>query len=889
VTPELFSALADGATAITPNRRLARQLQRGFDRRQLELGLSSWKTASILPYVTWLETLWGEGRLDHDAEAAFLATAAQSTQLWRQFVEVSSLPLLDTEGAARLASEAWTLLHGWGTGGDSWRAWRRDQRSGDDASMFAEWAEAYSRALRRDRRIDAAQLADALVARAHSMDCADLRVVLVGFLQASPQQQRLVAALTARGGRVEVDTPSLRASTPMRTRVGTPRDELIAALTWARERALANPSADIGIVVEDLAQRRDEVIALADEILCPALSLPAAHSDVRPYEISLGERLNSVPIVNAALTLIELAEGVLPAGEAAALLRSPYLPDADLRLVQRAAIERDWFRGGLNDIKLGDAIAALNVRSPNLSQRWRAARDTLPSRTRATPREWVDGWRTWLAGAGWPGEHTLESAEYQAREAWDALLSDFVRIGAVVPQLTRVDALGALRALAQERLFQPEGTDAPIQLLGVLEGAGLEFDALWVAGLTADKWPRPPSPHPLLPLQWQRARDVPGATAAGELTRARALTASFAAAAPEVVFSSPSMVDDYRRAPSVMLLDYPEMTLPPRAPLWTQTIVQSRVRRSRADDHAPALAPGTSVRGGSQFVTAQSDCPFQAIARHRLDVEPWPTPLAGLSAIERGIVLHAMMEAFWERVRNHVGLARLSTDELALQIEAAVERGRAALPVARWRALPEVVRSGESRRLATLLAAWLAHERLRPPFAVTAIEIRTGIELAGHRFGLRIDRVDTLDGGGVAIIDYKAGKGDPPVTWFNTRPRGSQLGMYALAQRAAQPDVAVRAILYACLRPDAIGPLGISMDELAWPGLSRPNRERFPDWPALQAWWDEALTGLGAEIAGGWAAVAPRTSPSPCRSCGMQSLCRIDSVRHTADDESVDE
>jgi hypothetical protein len=31
--------------------------------------------------------------------------------------------LLDEEGLATLASDAWTLVHGWGAGGASWRGW----------------------------------------------------------------------------------------------------------------------------------------------------------------------------------------------------------------------------------------------------------------------------------------------------------------------------------------------------------------------------------------------------------------------------------------------------------------------------------------------------------------------------------------------------------------------------------------------------------------------------------------------------------------------------------------------------------------------------------------------------------------------------------------------
>ena len=111
---------------------------------------------------------------------------------------------------------------------------------------------------------------------------------------------------------------------------------------------------------------------------------------------------------------------------------------------------------------------------------------------------------------------------------------------------------------------------------------------------------------------------------------------------------------------------------------------------------------------------------------------------------EHGTVLHATMAAFWERVRDHARQAALAPAELASHIDAAVERGCAALSPARWRALPEAVRSGEPRRLAALLAAWLPFELERAPFAVAALEQKTAIDLATHRFDLRIDRLDLL-------------------------------------------------------------------------------------------------------------------------------------------------
>ena len=112
----------------------------------------------------------------------------------------------------------------------------------------------------------------------------------------------------------------------------------------------------------------------------------------------------------------------------------------------------------------------------------------------------------------------------------ERLLGQFASLGAVAPRLAPARALASLRSLAAETLFQPEGGSAPIQILGVLEGTGLAFDALWVAGLTADRWPAALKPNPLLPLAWQRQRNVPRATARREREYAEDLTARFARA-----------------------------------------------------------------------------------------------------------------------------------------------------------------------------------------------------------------------------------------------------------------------------------------------------------------------------------------------------------------------
>jgi hypothetical protein len=156
-------------------------------------------------------------------------------------------------------------------------------------------------------------------------------------------------------------------------------------------------------------------------------------------------------------------------------------------------------------------------------------------------------------------------------------------------------------------------------------------------------------------------------------------------------------------------------------------------------------------------------------------------------------------------------------------------------------------------------------------------------------FRIRSDRVDALAGGGVAIVDFKTGRAERPGSWFEPRPRATQLGMYVLAQRDAQPDIAVRAAAYAQLRPESVVAVGIAADPQAWPALVAVSSCKFDDWHALEAWWRSRLGALASEIAAGNAEVSPRQKPLACRTCCLQPLCRIQSVRNLFEQSPDDE
>jgi ATP-dependent helicase/nuclease subunit B len=882
-SPDLAAALLAGTTVVTPNKRLARHLVAHFDAAQQQAGRRAWVAARAVPWRAWLQTLW----LDALAAGAVLAPRTliadgAAAHLWDRIVAQAAPDLFDPGGAAAQAAQAWGLFHAWRRPDDSFDGWSR-AGIGDDAAAFSGWARRYRALLAEREVVDMAQAADRLAAIAtHVPAWRGREVMICGFIELTPQQRRLVMALRDAGAAV-VERGLARVPESRRYRVTstTPAEELATAIAWARERALADPAATVGIVIDDLAARRDEVVACADDILCPELASRVLPDAPRPYDVSLGIALADVPAVATALALISLGVGSLAATEAAVVLRSAYLPDAQNNAAPRAAVERRWRELGTRTVTLADIVRALATVDPALAERWR--RVPVTARSLQPPTQWANDWRALLAALGWPGDHTLGSGEWQACEAWSRLLAEFGALVTVTPTLSRSDALAALRTLSVRTIFQPQAPPARISILGALEASGLQFDALWITGMSADVWPPSSQPNPMLPLAWQRERHVLRSDPAAELAHARALIEGFGGAARTVIASHARVIDGFPRTGSALVAEWPpyDGELPPPRGLAHSIAEQCADVAACIDERAPPLPGGSSVRGGVGVVESQSACPFQAFARHRLRSDAWPEASEGLTPMERGILLHAALAAFWDSVRDHATLCALSGSELDSRIADAAAHARTRIDRQRWQSLPAAVVEGEPQRLAATLRAWLdVIERHRTPFTVRDTELKLPLQLGGVAISLRIDRVDTLVDGGAAIIDYKGGRATEPRRWFAPRPSGTQLGQYALALRAETQPPVVRAAIYAQLKPGEIKIEGLAADESVWPPAKTPAQARgvpFATWSEIEAAWETRLDALAGNFREGVAAVAPRDGQC-CKRCELQPLCRIQTL-----------
>lgn len=838
---DLFARLAEGhaagVTVVTPNKRLSQALMADFDAFQIARDLKVWEAPDILPFGAFVERLWEDALYsDLGEKLPLLLTPAQEQHLWEQVLKDSSFLL--NEGAARQAREAWRLIHQWrvatGTGTE-------------DALAFSRWSADYRE--KTAAEVDAARLPDLMAGHLGKLKTPKL-LVAYAFDVIPPQTQEFL-------GRFEFSqcAPESLTASCARSSFPSAAQEIEAAAKWARA-LLEEGRKRIGVVVPDLQQRRSEVARVFSRVMQPGYNLPGAVKTPMPFNISLGRALSSYPLVDCALGLLHLSHRAIDFARASHLIRSPFLGGADSELGRRASLDAKLRRDAEAAISLPKLIAGTEgVLRKNLEGMFEIAR-TRPE----SPAEWARHFSALLEAAGFPGERALDSDEFQTRAKWHEALGELSKLERIAERFTFDQAHSFLERHCAATLFQPESPEAPIQVLGVLESAGLRFDCLWVSGLTDEAWPLSAHPNPFIPIAAQKKAGIPQASAEASAALDRRLTEEWKHAAAEVVFTWPAKDKDKDLAPSPLLFDIREKTIVvPEYPRYRDLLFQKKQLESFSDAKAPPVPPG-KVRGGTRVLADQAACPFRAFARWRLSAEPLEEPESGLDPRDRGKLMHALMREIWVRVKNSAALRNDLSPVISQAADIAVKEmgleGRFA--------------ELERERLAKLAREWLEVEKKRAPFEVSSTEEQRSIAVAGLEFQSRIDRMDRLKdaegrNAGHVLIDYKGSRMLTPKQWDGPRPDDPQLPLYAVA---APEDLA--AVVFARVRPG----------EMRFMGFSRaahvlPRVEMYRDWPKLMEQWKKDAEALGKSFASGEAPVDPKEGLKTCRLCELHTLCRV--------------
>ena len=883
--------------------RLAQSLRWQDDRAHVAAGDTHWPTLNTATVAQWFSTLAEEALLRGKADGLLLRRVLDPFQeqlLWERVI-ADSIPdhaasFFDVPGMAATAAEAHQLMVVWGIAPVAAYAT-------DETQEFLRWRRKFLELCIANELIDAAQQHEVVLAL---VDSGTLKlpseVYFAGFDNITPQEQRLKQLLAQQGVTVadwqfaETTMPSLE------IRMLPEADaERRAVAQWAAMQLAQNLAVQLGVVVPNLGNARDAIESALDDALHPALLRPSHVEAPRIYNFSLGKPLTQHPLAAVALELIELAcgSGEVEQSRIGELLRHPCwsaaIHEADARARLEAAMREkipatttvarvlsftQWFDQRSDqdgDPKTLSQLLNNLVAIETTRREWKK---------KALPSAWATRFRQLLRAAGWPGERTLSSHEFQARQAFIDELDKLAALDGILGEIAAREAHRRLSQLCNAHVFQAETTGEPhVQVVGMLEAGGMHFDALWVMGMTDDIWPPMPRPNPLLPAELQRKVGSPNASAQVQLAFASSIHQRLLQCASDIVFSFARMDGATELRASPLLTPYlqsvrPELVeglpfdkLRANGNIWADPI---------DDSTAPPVQKGEHVSGGTGLLKAQAICPAWAYFRYRLGAKKLQIPVEGLDAAARGSIVHEALRSFWVATESSSTLRAMSDSERNAAIDNAVDAALTEYDAEHRAApLPPVFRKLERERLQRLLGNWLAVELQREqPFSVVSCEERITVDIEGIQCNLQIDRIDQLEDGRRIVIDYKTGAVSGYRSWADMRITDPQLPIYAAI---AQSEQATAAVAFGKVQLDDSAFLGIASDDGLLPrvpgidsrdGRKVFNADEFADWQAVLTHWRSSIQEIALEVKFGAAAVVV-ADEADLRYCDVLPLLRL--------------
>ena len=892
---EIDAWLRDGGMVVTASDRTARNVVAAFHGRRRAEGLTAWPAPNIQNWQTFVRSAWEDLTRDQP-DARLLLNPTQEEEVWAQIAgsQNHSAALLDgpRHRLAALATEAHQLLADYAP-----RLLSKTARSAwqQDAGAFSAWLAVFDETCRTGNLLSPARLPLELVAllQVESGTAQRPRVLIAGFDRIQPVQRSVLDAW----GEWRQTTPGAPAEHVHFYEAEDAQAELTACRLWCGHQLAANPNARLLIVTQDAAAHRGEIERAF-------LQIGAGPTNSPLFEFSLGVPLSQVALPKAAHLLLRWLTQAISEHEIDWLLSTGFVGNsaessalqAAMREIRRRSNQQpQWtLRAFLGAIRQLDRIPGLLSQTEVWIGRITECQRLLAEQSRRpqSPLAWAELVPQLLETLKFAGASQLSSAEFQAFDRWHQAVETCGSLGFDNRRVAWLEFLAALARALDATLFAPQSSDAPIQIAGPAESAGLTADGIWFLGASEDAWPARSSTHPLLPVAVQREAGMPHATPQLDWDMAQAITTRLLVSSPAIHISFPRQSEATEGRPSRLVVQLAGTAQPLPAELITPALPNSAT--ISVEDFSRIPYPLARVPGGAGVLTSQSQCPFKAFATARLGAQAWDPAEAGLTPSQRGKLLHAVLHSIWagppDGIRFHHELPGIGGMKpfVINHVRRVVQQQLS--PAIRDR-MPRRYLELEEQRLARHVVEWLQFEAARVAFEVAETEAGRSVSVGGLTFDLRLDRIDRLNDDSLLVIDYKTGDVSHK-SWELPRPDDVQLPLYAGFALDRENEL-LGGLVFAKVRPGDKSFAGHVGDPSATliAGLRSTTAlaknlltvEQLED-------WRDYIEQLARDFLAGRADVDPRDYPDTCDRCGLQTLCRIQENRATfeAEDEPDD-
>lgn len=865
----LWPALEAGTPVLTPNLRLSRALRQHVVH---SMGAGDGRVMVTPPiHVTgaWIESQWRTLVELGTLPPARILSPLEAEELWLGIIQrdLSSSPqfsLLQPGAAAKAAQHSRELLLQYRS---TVPAIKERFAQDEDCSRFYQWLEAFERQLAALRWLTPAGLETAVAS--DGVRLVD-EVVVITDGSMTPVAH---AALDRLAEKVTLVTLADAAPVDLVGRTyATVEDEQLAAAKWAADRYRRGLDST-AIVSLDLATQRDGI----ESALREAFDAVDARYDALPVNFSRGISSADAPVLRDALLVLRCLSAPIRRSDLLALIRSPYLTLLGQGDQRRAiGLIKRLFRSRLDPIPAADLRDGLRAmgESPLLRALDAVAAKRL-LKHEGGGGEWRAIFLSLLVDLGWPRRQGLDSFEYQQIERLDEMMDQFESACDVCGSKSFPQAVSVFSRVLERRQFQPITSDNALQVLNDREVRGLRFDAVWLLGAQSSQLPKRPQLLPFIPAQLQRELGMPVATDPDGEIAARTLLNGLRAHAKELIVSWHFFDEGVEQVPSRLITPSSDIDSGGSARLdrWRRLLQHQIDMESIIDDRTVPIDPeGAAHRGGAALLADQSLCPFRAWVKQRLGVRQLDEPASGLTATERGNLLHLSLKLFWQRCMSSEGLRLLTGDQTRDLIAAAVSEAIHGVPTSIRRRVGNAALDVEATRLKQRLADWITLERSRDVgFEIDGLETEQFLTVGDLQLRLVIDRIDKLADGRRLVLDYKSSARQSVSALWGDRLREPQLPSYALLDERIE-GVGWAVVSLKETKAVTLGEgLGFATDK----GLASQLKDaEVNDWQQVRERWRMQLDNLASAFAEGHAEVDPM--PRACEFCGLQPVCRID-------------
>ncbi len=891
----LLPLLRNGYTLLTPNNRgvdgILREYASGF--RKTTESAKTWERPAVFAIDIYIQQLWQLAA--SQAIAPFHETQLlgrfDEQETWLQIVRSSydKYPLLNSEETANSVARSYRFFQQWNVAasGDIER-----YRSAVDFQTFLDWSKQFEA---RCKKINAVSLSDASkVIATHIQELKPIlpsKIALISFNQPPPLYSELFNALASvcelEWQRTPTQNTQLGPAFAERDNTfssfQSSNTEIEACITWCQDKARDFPESHIGIVVDHSRS--------LEPLIEETLFKNSKAKNSKPFDIAdhlnryhSSDTLDELQDFNVALSLLALNYELIDSERFCKLLQLPNLPGAEQELQARIALETSLRGSTEAEVRLTQLRAVMlqekrDFHCPILAQALLAFSElSRHEPSHQSLRQWLQLFSKQLQLLGWPGDATTDHNQRQSL-LWQQSIQRFAASSFVLGNISLTSALGKLQTYLKQSNVNLNFDDRrQISLVDIEEAQDLLFDHVWVLSVDDRNWPQAINPVAFLPYGLQQALEMPASSNQQQLETALTQLISLRKNThKELVISQHTLEEELSIRPSALLKKIAFKQT--KANESKQEKSSNRSTTNKLERHEEALCiplhSDEDISGGTGLLSNQSNCPFRAFARNRLKAKGLEEFSHGLNSLVRGNALHKALEHIGRELSDSKTLHSLSKADmeqlLASGAEIAIDYLRKLHPETMTPAFSLL----EHGRLTNLLEGFLLLERQRSEFTILHNEKNVSWQHSQLSLKLRIDRIDRLADGSLALIDYKTGK-FTNYRWFDERPDDLQLPLYQIAV-SADTGLSVSATLIFQLNAENIGlisPMELT-DFGAQIKVSSQAKSFEGGWTQLQDYWNKTIHALADEFESGLVAIAPTRGYTTCQYCDLGPLCRI--------------